>query len=197
MKSAAAQTDESEKVQAHRASSHGAATFDDWSLEDDLREAQWMVEALDPASATWPRRWDWVETGPRSATVLRRLDGVAQSRTSQRVRPRGHRPALGLVSWLMLSLSVIVLAVGGACSAWSALAGREAWRPGAVGLALAGQAALLVGFALLLQTLRQTRRGPSRSLREMDERPDPRHDWPARRMRRPRVLRRRGAVAKP
>ena len=92
-------------------------------------------------------------------------------RTSQSAAlPEGTaaKPRFASLAWASLSIGVMCFVCGGVLLAWSAITGRaDLWSLG-LPLTLAGQAGLIVGLVLQLETLWQTNRATSQTLQSLD-----------------------------
>lgn len=133
---------------------------EDWQLEAELR----YVERLAAA---------WRDTPPLqdSFALASEEQGVSEQRHSHEepsddVAPA--KPRFAGLAWAALSLGVMSFVCGGVLLGWSAIAGRQdLWSIG-LPLALVGQAGLIVGLVLQLETLWQTNRATSQTLHSLD-----------------------------
>lgn len=137
---------------------------EDWQLEAELR----YVERL---SAAWreapPLKDSFVL--PVEDAEARQSDSARRSReTTSEDEPAGPKLRFAGLAWAALSLGVMSFVCGGVLLGWSAVAGRQdLWSIG-LPLALGGQAALIVGLILHLETLWQTNRATSQTLQSLD-----------------------------
>jgi hypothetical protein len=133
---------------------------EDWQLEADVRSLERMLSGLrqarvDAASAVGPAHFPAVDSRPAG------LGGVQHT--------AADAPKSNLATWAVLSIGVSVLACGGVLLALSLAHEREdLWSLG-LPLALAGQAALILGLVLQLDGLWQTSRQNAHSLLVLDD----------------------------
>jgi hypothetical protein len=137
---------------------------EDWQLEAELR----YVERLSAA---------WRDAPPlKDSFALAGGEGqaeVAESHRGSRETPSedvgsSTKPRFAGLAWAALSLGVMAFVCGGVLLGWSAIAGRQdLWSIG-LPLALVGQAGLIVGLVLQLETLWQTNRATSQTLHSLD-----------------------------
>lgn len=137
---------------------------EDWQLEAELR----YVERLAAA---------WRDTPPLADSFAlaagEERSAVADNSRSSRETPSGEdshstKPRFAGLAWAALSLGVMSFVCGGVLLGWSAIAGRQdLWSIG-LPLALVGQAGLIVGLVLQLETLWQTNRATSQTLQSLD-----------------------------
>jgi hypothetical protein len=137
---------------------------EDWQLEAELR----YVERL---SAAW-REAPPLKDSFTLASSDEAVDVTDRSRGPRETENVDESPAPKLrfagLAWTALSLGVMAFVCGGVLLGWSAVAGRQdLWSIG-LPLALGGQAALIVGLILHLETLWQTNRATSQTLQSLD-----------------------------
>ncbi len=138
---------------------------EDWQLEAELR----YVERL---SAAW-RDAPPLQDSFALATGEQRIDPAKHPRGS-RETPTSEvttsiKPRFAGLAWASLSLGVMSFVCGGVLLGWSAIASRQdLWSIG-LPLALVGQAGLIVGLVLQLETLWQTNRATSQTLHSLDD----------------------------
>jgi hypothetical protein len=131
----------------------------DWELEADLRSVQRLVQSLKNTS-----RIDLA--APIAAPHQPISARVSAEPANQRA---AEPPKSNLAAWSLLSLGMAVFACGAVLLAWSLATGREDLWPLGMPLALAGQAALIVGLVLQLDGLWQTSRKTETTLSELDD----------------------------
>lgn len=137
---------------------------EDWQLEAELR----YVERLAAA---------WRDTPPVADSFALPVGedqvATAEGNRGSRETPSGEvsnttKPRFAGLAWAALSLGVMAFVCGGVLLGWSAFAGRQdLWSIG-LPLALVGQAGLIVGLVLQLETLWQTNRATSQTLQSLD-----------------------------
>lgn len=133
---------------------------EDWQLEAELR----YVERLSQA---------WKDAPPVEPVAFPTESRVAES-AHQACEPAsvanatGNKPRFAGLAWSALSVGVMAFVCGGVLLAWSAIAGRqELWSLG-LPLTLFGQAGLILGLVLQLESLWQTNRATSQTLSALD-----------------------------
>jgi hypothetical protein len=146
---------------------------EDWALEAELRGVERMLGALKPArlATDCTLRQDAAHPahhheGRRAAEAAAAADGSHQTATVGEPAlsaARGHA-----VAWLALSLGLATFMCGAVLLAWSFLAGRGDLWPLGMPLALAGQAGLIVGLVLQLDSLWHNNRQTARVLGQLD-----------------------------
>ncbi|MCI0361432.1 MAG: hypothetical protein L0211_23360 [Planctomycetaceae bacterium] len=131
----------------------------DWELEADIRSVHRLVQSLKSTS-----RIDLAVpiAGPHLPSPARARDETPPERA-----PAPQKA--NLAAWSLLSLGLAVFACGAVLLGWSLAAGREDLWPLGMPLALAGQAALIVGLVLQLDGLWQTSRQTEKTLSELDD----------------------------
>jgi hypothetical protein len=164
------------------------ACVDDWELDDDLREAQRMIEAVrfqaggargslpinqtdqcrgvDPAHDALA---DWhahVKIPPAMRTGLAANSAGTNRESNRRDQTTGRSPAL---CWVAYSLGLMSFVCGAVLLGWSLFAGRaDLWNYG-LPMALAGQAVLLMGVVLQMDFLWNSNRKTNETLGDLDE----------------------------
>lgn len=146
-------------TKVNSASEKLAISENDWELEADLRSVQRLVQSLKSTS-----RIDLA--APIAAPHLPIRPSAPERASSERV---AHPPKSNLAAWSLLSLGMAVFACGAVLLAWSLATGREDLWPLGMPLALAGQAALIVGLVLQLDGLWQSSRKTETTLSELDD----------------------------
>jgi hypothetical protein len=136
---------------------------DDWALEADVRTVHRLVEnlkrtcRLDLAASIPAPHLPAAQAGPQQHMP----NTAAQERTAD-------QPPINLAAWLLLSLGLAAFACGAVLLGWSFAADREDLWPLGMPLALAGQAALIVGLVLQLDGLWRTSRKTEVTLSALD-----------------------------
>ena len=111
-----------------------------------------------------------VEDPPRPAIVPQQAAGVPQQAAGTDRPESKPRKRSSFACWLLLSLGVALFACGGALIGFSLMGDREElWNVGTP-LALAGQAAFLIGLVLQLDVIWHQSRLTSRSVSHLDDR---------------------------
>lgn len=137
---------------------------EDWQLEAELRYVERLAQAwrdTPPATDAWQV--------PGAAAHSQRTD---QSHITPEQPPAaeatGNKPRFAGLAWTCLSLGVMTFVCGGVLLGWSAIANRQdLWTVG-LPLTLFGQAGLILGLVLQLETLWQTNRATSQTLQSLD-----------------------------
>jgi hypothetical protein len=161
---------------ARRVPEPSAATLDDWSTEEQLRQIERTLRVrkknhrrfAEPIDAKRFR----VDGAHRKA-----VDG--RSMTSERVTsahagqkppvPIRDRHTLGFLAWTAMVLGVAALLGGGAALAYSIVGGRpEYWNHG-LSLAIGGQIALLAGLVLQFDRVWRENRSAAAKLDRVDD----------------------------
>lgn len=132
---------------------------DDWALEADVRAVHRLVENLKSTS-----RIDLTTPVPQPHRAVR-VDEAHDN--FERTSPAEPPPA-NLAAWLLLSLGLATFACGAVLLGWSFATDREDLWPLGMPLALAGQAALIVGLVLQLDGLWRTSRKTEATLTALD-----------------------------
>jgi hypothetical protein len=131
---------------------------DDWALEADVRSVHRLVESLKSTS-----RIDL------ATPIARPHDSVASEPALEPSREKAaDAPPVNLAAWLLLSLGLAMFACGAVLLGWSFATDREDLWPLGMPLALAGQAALIVGLVLQLDGLWRTSRKTEETLTVLD-----------------------------
>ncbi len=136
---------------------------DDWTLEAELRGVQRLLSSLKSRqpeaaeSATF--HWSQPELPGWHALPTAETDPAEEFETPDRTlqHPRSNKAA-----WTILSLSLAVFACGTVLLAWSLLGQREDLWPIGLPLALIGQAGMMLGLVLQIDSLsgRRTAENP-------------------------------------
>jgi hypothetical protein len=133
---------------------------EDWELEADIRSVHRLVDRLgagsrvDAASLTGGPHFAPAAHAPQAEPVARRESPVSRSNP---------------LAWLLLSLGLATFACGAVLLGWSLAAGRDDLWPLGMPLALAGQAGLILGLVLQLESLWHSNRETTRTLSALDE----------------------------
>lgn len=132
----------------------------DWELEAELRYVERLARAWKEAPAA------------ESISLPGEHAGHAVHETSAPRSPQpstsNTQPRFAGLAWGCLSMGVMTFVCGGVLLAWSAIAGRQQlWSIG-LPLTLFGQAGLIIGLVLQLETLWQTNRATSSTLEQLD-----------------------------
>ncbi len=129
---------------------------EDWQLEAELR----YVERLSQA---------WKEAPPLADSIAMPVEHIPDSReTTSGENLQSNKTRFAGIAWAALSVGVMAFVCGGVLLGWSAVTQRqELWSIG-LPLALLGQAGLIVGLVLQLETLWQTNRATTQSLQSLD-----------------------------
>lgn len=135
---------------------------EDWQLEAELRYVERLAQA-------------WKDAPPAESVAFpnENLQGFAESErpareTASDADATGHKPRFAGLAWGALSVGVMSFVCGGVLLAWSAIAGRsELWSIG-LPITLFGQAGLILGLVLQLESLWQTNRATSQTLSALD-----------------------------
>jgi hypothetical protein len=133
---------------------------DDWTLEADIRSVHRLVESLKSTS-----RIDL--STPIVRPHLPTLPAAARDEAPHAIA--AQPPKANLAAWSLLSLGLATFACGAVLLGWSFATDREDLWPLGMPLALAGQAALIVGLVLQLDGLWQTSRKTERTLSALDD----------------------------
>jgi hypothetical protein len=141
------------------ARSPGHLPDDDWVLEADIRSVQRMVEGL--------KRTSRIDL-PATPTIKPHLPALAARQEEPSSERESVPPKANLAAWSLLSLGLATFACGAVLLGWSFATDREDLWPLGMPLALAGQAALIVGLVLQLDGLWQTSRKTEKTLSELD-----------------------------
>lgn len=141
-------------------------TLDDWELDEDLDEAQRLVDSLGVGSSPdatlrFDRSHEQRPTAPQLPTIAdsngKRRIGATQS---------------SLFAWCMLSFGLMAFVFGGVLLGWSFATDRaELWRLG-MPFAMGGQAALIIGLVFQLDGLAKSNRVASDALNDLDSQLD-------------------------
>jgi hypothetical protein len=136
---------------------------EDWQLEAELRYVERLAQAWRDAPPCEPAPL------PEEASALHRSDrGHTQSKITEPPEATSAKPRFANLAWTSLSLGVMTFVCGGVLLAWSAIGHRqELWSIG-LPLTLFGQAGLILGLVLQLETLWQTNRATSQTLQSLD-----------------------------
>ncbi len=131
---------------------------DDWVLEADVRSVHRLVESLKRTS-----RIDLAMPvpGPHLPAEQEQAGATPRERAAD-------PPPVNMAAWLLLSLGLAVFACGAVLLGWSFATDREDLWPLGMPLALAGQAALIVGLVLQLDGLWRTSRKTEETLTALD-----------------------------
>jgi hypothetical protein len=137
---------------------------EDWQLEAELRYVERLAQAWRDAPATT----DSVALAGET-NAAHRIDRTnPKNETDQSIEPSATKPRFANLAWTSLSLGVMTFVCGGVLLAWSAIGNRqELWSIG-LPLTLFGQAGLILGLVLQLETLWQTNRATSQTLESLD-----------------------------
>jgi hypothetical protein len=134
---------------------------EDWQLEAELR----YVERLAQAWREAPSIGESLSL-PGESTSQRNERAHAANESAPPAEPT--KPRFAGLAWTSLSLGVMTFVCGGVLLAWSAIGNRqELWSLG-LPLTLFGQAGLIIGLVLQLETLWQTNRATSQTLQSLD-----------------------------
>jgi hypothetical protein len=141
----------------------------DWALEAELRGVQRLVGAFPGGSklARQPLAIDTphaVAAGWHAKAVQRQ---PAEREAAGVIRRPGESPR-SLAAWSILSLSLAVFVCGAVLLGWSLAAKRADLWPVGMPLALIGEAGLILGLILQLDTLWQSTRQTAEVLHELD-----------------------------
>jgi hypothetical protein len=139
--------------------------LDDWELDDDLHEAQRLVESIGVGSSADNR----MRIDPQHA-ALRSDDSGTAKNTSRTTRQKADSSSF--FSWLMLALGLMAFVFGSVLLGWSFATERaDLWRLG-MPFTLGGQAALIVGLVFQLDGLWRSNRQASETMDELDSQLD-------------------------
>jgi hypothetical protein len=136
----------------------------DWELDAELR----YIERLARAWRDHPAQAANVPDGlfPSEVRSAATLESAAE-----RPKPEptaAAQPRFAGLAWGCLSMGVMTFVCGGVLLGWSAATGRaQLWSIG-LPLTLFGQAGLIIGLVLQLETLWQTNRATSTTLQQLD-----------------------------
>lgn len=144
----------------------------EWELDDDLHEVRHLLRVLEasPGGDLPAYQSAFLDAGaavqPSSHLPRSTLRHAAPIETAA---PRHRKRRSPFFAWAALSLGLMTFMCGGVLLGWSFLAGRaELWTLG-LPVTLAGQAALVVGLVLQLETLWQSNRDTSGTLEVLDD----------------------------
>jgi hypothetical protein len=137
---------------------------DDWQLEAELRYVERLAQAWRNAPPSEP-----LPLPGESAAMQRAEKSHAQNEQAHdSISNKQPKPRFANLAWTSLSLGVMTFVCGGVLLAWSAIAHRtDLWSIG-LPLTLFGQAGLILGLVLQLETLWQTNRATSQTLESLD-----------------------------
>ncbi|QDU27369.1 hypothetical protein ETAA8_24560 [Anatilimnocola aggregata] len=140
---------------------------EDWQLEAELR----YVERL---AMAWKDAPPVAESLARAGELSGGVAGTYETNSTGDSRPPHHsdsvasKPRFAALAWATLSVGVMCFVCGGVLLGWSAITGRQSlWSIG-LPLTLFGQAGLILGLVLQLETLWQTNRATSHTLDQLD-----------------------------
>lgn len=132
---------------------------EDWQLEAELRYVERLSQAWKESPPLEPIGFPNPNIAGSELPARERMNEVSTT---------GHKPRFAGLAWGTLSLGVMSFVCGGVLLAWSAIAGRsELWSLG-LPLTLFGQAGLILGLVLQLESLWQTNRATSQTLSALD-----------------------------
>jgi hypothetical protein len=132
---------------------------EDWELEAELRYVQRLAQTWKEPLAAEPAEF------PLPTTAV--PEQPARETVSD-ATPRETKSRFAGLAWGVLSLGVMAFVCGGVLLGWSAITGRnELWSLG-LPLTLFGQAGLILGLVLQLESLWQTNRATSQTLTQLD-----------------------------
>ncbi len=131
---------------------------EDWALEADVRSVQRLVASLKQSS-----RIDVATMLPRS-----HVPAKAHKEDEAQRDKAIDSPPVNFAAWLLLSLGLATFVCGAVLLGWSFATDREDLWPLGMPLALAGQAALIVGLVLQLDGLWRTSRKTEETLSVLD-----------------------------
>ncbi len=135
---------------------------EDWQLEAELRYVERLAAAWREAP---PLKDSFALSAGEESHEVTANDRVRETPSTEQI---ANKPRFAGLAWASLSLGVMAFVCGGVLLGWSALAGRQdLWSLG-LPLTLAGQAGLIVGLVLQLETLWQTNRATSQTLQNLD-----------------------------
>jgi hypothetical protein len=149
--------------------------LDDWELDEDLRTADRLINEVDgEPGAVEPQGMEHTIEAYHKAvrgwhTQLSDRPTVSGASASPKFVKHRPRVRISLLAWSAISLGLMVLVCGSVLLTWGYLFGRgELWSLG-LPIALGGQAVLLLGIFLHMESLWQNSRKTSKSLVELDE----------------------------
>lgn len=135
----------------------------DWQLEAELRYVERLAMAWKQAPP--------INESTASPGELPSDELESHSRERTQAVPAAissSPPRFAGLAWATLSIGVMCFVCGGVLLGWSALTGRQSlWSLG-LPLTLIGQAGLILGLVLQLETLWQTNRATSNTLDQLD-----------------------------
>ena len=146
----------------------------DWEFEEDLLAVQRLVRSLRSAGVMTNESDQTNQRVDTAQSISAPHTSVAAESSLDRVkRPnkkREHKkPKMGFFAWTLLSLGLMTFVCGAVLLGWSFVDGRaELWRMG-MPLTLGGQALLLIGLLLQLESIWQSNRETTNTLDEIDE----------------------------
>jgi hypothetical protein len=144
-----------------------APATDTWQLDQQLAEAERLLKAFVPLSAS-TQNWHLAQT-PQAANHLR-FDSVPPRDTSALANKT--QSGSGFLAWLFLLAGTMALVCGGVLVGWSLYASRAAlWNLG-LPILLGGQAALLLGVVLQVTRIWQNHRAATARLAQVDRQLD-------------------------
>ncbi|MEX2174740.1 MAG: hypothetical protein WD872_10285 [Pirellulaceae bacterium] len=130
---------------------------DDWQIEAEMRGVERLVASLRPKT-----RLDGAATV--AVPHLPRQAGTAAAEAAKKGTPKTN-----LAVWSLVALGLALFACGTVLLGWSQIVERpDLWSLG-MPLALAGQAALIVGLVVQLDGLWQSHRQTAKTLTELDD----------------------------
>lgn len=139
-----------------------------WELDQDLHDVRHLLEARRATSASNEDQWNVSEATATTAPVDT-LGSLAAAAPPAPVSPPPKARG-SFLTWLVLSLSFMAFAGGGALLGWSVLYNRgDLWNVGLLS-ALGGQAGLLLGLVMFLERLWREGRQTTTQISEVDQR---------------------------
>jgi len=148
----------------------------DWEFEEDLLAVQRLVRSLRSAGVMTA---DSEETNQRvdsaqslsapHTNVMAELPLDKENRSGKKQKQKRKKAKMGFFAWTLLSFGLMTFVCGAVLLGWSFVEGRsELWRVG-MPLTLGGQAFLLIGLLLQLESIWQSNRDTTNTLDELDE----------------------------
>jgi len=141
-------------------------SWESWEFAEDLRAADRMVNSLGirRIDAAHEFRNDAATSNQRSPSKLEEMSSRSTTQRSPRMPRRGS-----FLTWAILSLGLMSFAFGAVLLGWSFWMGRaDLWQLG-MPFTLAGQAAMVVGLVLQLDSLWRSNQAATESLNELDD----------------------------
>jgi hypothetical protein len=147
---------------------------DDWALEAELRGVQRLVGSLKSAAGTTmssarhtahasPEGWHALQHASATPRDADFADSAGAPPKAIAAAPKSH-----LMAWMILSLGLATFACGAVLLGWSLVAQRDDLWPIGMPLALIGQAGLVLGLILQLDSLWHTSRKTAQTLDQLD-----------------------------